>query len=161
LAGAVADIVQCQVGSLPSAVNWATSHVHAGAIEAGRRPEDVEISVHCAMWMSDDLKEARAKCRWAAATAANHLARMARASPDHGMPEEVMRIISLKGEYDYYQHAKGDAHHLDYLTDDLIDNFAIVGNGEQCLTRIRQLHALGVSEVAPGLLNGDIDQLRR
>jgi len=27
------------------------------------------------------------------------------------MPEEVMRIINLKGEYDYYQHTKGEAHH--------------------------------------------------
>ena len=49
LAGALADIVMIYVGVHPASVRWAIDHVRAGAEEAGRDPDDVEIAALCAM----------------------------------------------------------------------------------------------------------------
>ena len=165
LAGALADIVQIQVGVNPTAVRWAIDQVHEGATDAGRDPETVEISLLCGLWVSDDLDEARHACRWAPPSAANHIEDVMRRNPNHGMPSELTRVVEARrtasADYDYYKdHGNTAAAEMDFLTDDLIDDFAIAGPPSRCLERLAELVALGVTEVAGGFYNGEYDQLR-
>ena len=163
LGGALADIVMLQVGTHPSAVRWAIEHVHAGAREAGRDPAEVNISLLCGMWVSDDQREALDKTRWSAACAANHLDDVSRRVADHGMPEELTRLIAVRRDhYDYYDgHLDSDAEHTEYLTDELIADYAIAGTAEHCRNAIRELQALGVGEISSAYLNGAYDQIKR
>src|SRR5437660_267912 len=80
-------------GVTPEGCNWGVQHVRAGAENAGRDPDDVEITLYTAMWVSDDVDEARRMTKWAAACARNHLTDVARRVPDHGMPEPIMRLV--------------------------------------------------------------------
>src|SRR5262249_3863897 len=118
LAGALADIAMLQVGVSPIAVRWAIERVRAGAEEAGRDPDAVEIAVFCGMWVDDDLERARQETRWAAACAANHLGDVIRRVPDHGMPEELTRLVEARTQaYDYYGgHLDPAAEHTGWLT---------------------------------------------
>jgi alkanesulfonate monooxygenase SsuD/methylene tetrahydromethanopterin reductase-like flavin-dependent oxidoreductase (luciferase family) len=163
LAGALADVVMPQVGVHPESVAWAVEHVRAGAEEAGRDPRSVEIALFCGMWVSDDLAEAREESRWAAACAANHLDDVIRRNPEHGMPEVLSRVVLARTQhYDYYAgHLSSSAEHTAYLTDELVDTFALTGPADRCLARIRELAAVGVTEISTAYLNGRIDQLRR
>jgi alkanesulfonate monooxygenase SsuD/methylene tetrahydromethanopterin reductase-like flavin-dependent oxidoreductase (luciferase family) len=163
LAGALADIAMLQVGVHPAGVHWAIEQVHAGAEEAGRDPKEVEIALFCGMWVSDDLDEARTESRWAAACAANHLGDVMSRVPDHGLPEELTRLVQTRTQaYDYYEgHLDSSAEHTGWLTPELIDDFAITGPAERCLERIRGLEELGVSEISAAYLNGRLDQLER
>jgi alkanesulfonate monooxygenase SsuD/methylene tetrahydromethanopterin reductase-like flavin-dependent oxidoreductase (luciferase family) len=163
LAGALADIVMAQVGVHPESVRWAVDHVRAGAAEAGRDPDSVEIALFCGMWVSDDLAEARARGRWAAACAANHLEDVMRRNPEHGMPDVLYQVVLARTQhYDYYAgHLDSSAEHTGYLTDELIDTFALVGPARRCLERIRELAALGVTEISAAYLNGQREQLER
>ena len=63
VAGAIADIVMIQVGVNAEAARWAIESIHQGAEEAGRDPNEVEITMYCAMWISDDVDEARSQVR--------------------------------------------------------------------------------------------------
>jgi len=159
LGGEIADIVMLQVGTHPAAVKWAIDHVHAGAKAAGRDPGDVEISVLCGMWVSDDLKKAREKSQWAATCATNHLEDVERAG--HEMPDELQDMLKVKrDQYDYYAgHLDSKADHTDYLSDEMIDKFAICGTVDSCLEKIAELKALGVSEISSAYFNGEFDQL--
>jgi len=161
LGGAVADIVMLQVGTHPAAVRWAVNHVRAGAEKAGRDPVSVEIALLCGMWVSDDLREARSKCRWAATCATNHLEDVIRAGPGHGMPEELVSMVEVKRtHYDYYAgHLDSSADHTDYLTDDMIDRFAICGPAAICRERIEEMGALGVTEISSAYLNEEYEQI--
>jgi alkanesulfonate monooxygenase SsuD/methylene tetrahydromethanopterin reductase-like flavin-dependent oxidoreductase (luciferase family) len=163
LAGALADIAMLQVGVHRAGVRWAIDQVRAGAEEAGRDPEEVEIALFCGMWVSDDLDEARTETRWAAACAANHLGDVMRRVPDHGLPEELTRLVQARTQaYDYYEgHLDSSAEHTGWLTGELIDDFAVTGPAERCLERIRELETLGVSEISAAYLNGQLDQLER
>jgi alkanesulfonate monooxygenase SsuD/methylene tetrahydromethanopterin reductase-like flavin-dependent oxidoreductase (luciferase family) len=128
LAGGVADIVQLEVGVTEAAVRWGIERVRAGAEAAGRDPAEVEISIVCAMWIADELDEARARCRWAAASAANHIEDVMRRE-GHGMPEEMTSVVerrrAAKHEHSYDAHLDNSEAQSAFLTDELIDNFAI------------------------------------
>jgi alkanesulfonate monooxygenase SsuD/methylene tetrahydromethanopterin reductase-like flavin-dependent oxidoreductase (luciferase family) len=152
-----------QVGFNPASVRWAVEQVHAGAEKSGRSPEDVEIALFGGMWVSDDLQEAREQSRWAAACAANHLGDVMQRVPDHGMPDELTRLVHARTQaYDYYEgHLDSSAEHTGWLTDELIDDFGINGPADECLERIRGLAELGVGEISAAYLNGQIDQIRR
>jgi alkanesulfonate monooxygenase SsuD/methylene tetrahydromethanopterin reductase-like flavin-dependent oxidoreductase (luciferase family) len=162
LAGALADVAMPQVGANPTAVRWAIEQIRAGAEEAGRDPDEVEIAVFCGMWVADDLDVAREESRWAAACAANHVGDVVRRVPDHGMPEELTRLVDARTQaYDYYEgHLDSSAEHTGWLTPELIDDFAITGPPDRCLERIRELGELGVDEISTAYLNGRFDQLQ-
>jgi alkanesulfonate monooxygenase SsuD/methylene tetrahydromethanopterin reductase-like flavin-dependent oxidoreductase (luciferase family) len=162
VAGALADIVMVYVGVNPVSVRWAIEHVRAGAEEAGRDPDGVEIAVLCAMWVSEDQEEAWNACRWAPAACANHIADVARRSPAHGMPVEMTRLVAARDDYDYYAgHLDSKAEHTAYLTGELIDDFAVAGPVARCLEKIRALTELGVDELSTAYLNGEVEQMRR
>ncbi len=180
MAGALADVVTLEVGANPDAVRWAVEHVRRGAEQAGRDPAAVEVVALCGMWVSDDLREARERCRWAPASGANHIAEVAHNNPDHGMPAALTRILelraaaappsgsernvglpSLDGSYDYYEgHCLNDADHARWIPDEVIDDFALAGSADAVLGRIRALAALGVDEVAAAFLGGEHEQMR-
>jgi alkanesulfonate monooxygenase SsuD/methylene tetrahydromethanopterin reductase-like flavin-dependent oxidoreductase (luciferase family) len=175
--GALADIVTVEVGCSDAALRWAVENIHRGAEEAGRSADDVRIVALCSMWLSDDLHEAREKCRWAPASATNHVAEVMHNTPDHGMPEELTRLPeyrrahlagattselpSVDGTYDYYGgHCVNDADHAQWIPEELIDDFALVGDAAAILERLERLRRIGVDEVAPAFLNGELDQMR-
>src|SRR4029450_6114670 len=107
-------------------VRWAIDHVRSGAEEAGRDPDDVEIAALCAMHISDDQDEAWEEWRWAAAGCANHIAYALKWNPEHGMPEEMTRLVTAREEYDYYAgHLDSSAEHTSYLTGALVDGFCL------------------------------------
>jgi alkanesulfonate monooxygenase SsuD/methylene tetrahydromethanopterin reductase-like flavin-dependent oxidoreductase (luciferase family) len=161
-AGALADRVMLYVGVNPESVRWAIDHVRAGAAEAGRDPDAISFSVLTAMWVSDDQEEAWAKCRWAPAACANHIEDTMKRNPEHGMPEPMTRLPQARDSYDYYAgHLDSSADHTEYLTGDLVDDFAIAGSAEKCLAKVRELEALGIDEVSCAYQNGAFDQMDR
>jgi alkanesulfonate monooxygenase SsuD/methylene tetrahydromethanopterin reductase-like flavin-dependent oxidoreductase (luciferase family) len=151
-----------EVGVSEPAVRWGIEQVRSGAEAAGRDPSEVEISIVCAMWLSDDVDEARARCRWAPVSAANHIEDVMRHA-GHGMPEEMTSVVehrrAARYEHDYESHLATSSAESAFLTDELIDNFAIAGDAERCRERLEALHRLGVSEVASGFLNGEFEQI--
>jgi alkanesulfonate monooxygenase SsuD/methylene tetrahydromethanopterin reductase-like flavin-dependent oxidoreductase (luciferase family) len=164
LAGGVADIVQLEVGVSDAAVRWGMERVREGAQDAGRDPDEVEISMVCAMWLADDIDEARARCRWAPGSAANHIEDVMRHS-GHGMPEEMTSVVERRRaagyQHNYDSHLDNAEAESAFLTDELIDNFAIAGDAQRCRERLDALARLGVSEVASGFLNNEFAQIRR
>jgi alkanesulfonate monooxygenase SsuD/methylene tetrahydromethanopterin reductase-like flavin-dependent oxidoreductase (luciferase family) len=161
LAGALADIAMIYVGVHPESVRWAIDHVRAGAEDAGRDPDEVEIAALCAMHVSDDQEEAWEQCRWAPAACANHIAYALKWNPEHGMPEEMTRLVAAREEYDYYAgHLDSSAEHTSYLTGELVDDFVVAGPVERCLAKIRELGELGVDEVSAAYLNGRFEQIQ-
>ncbi len=162
LAGSLADRVMLYVGVDPVSVRWAMEHVRAGAAEAGRDPDVVRFSVLTAMWVGDDQEEAWRTCRWAPAACANHIQDTMSRNPEHGMPEPMTRLPQARDEYDYYAgHLDSKADHTEYLTGDLVDDFALAGPAERVLAKVRELFDLGIDEISCAYQNGQLDQMDR
>ena len=159
-AGALADIVQLQIGSHPEAVRWALRYVKEGADEAGRDPSEIEIGVFTSMFVSEDQEKAWEFCRFSANIAANQLEDLVKYHKDLRLPPPLDRLVHTpRARYDYWGgHCESDAAHM-VLPGEVVDDFAIAGTTEKCVARIEELAALGVQEVAPGVLNGEISQI--
>lgn len=159
LAGALADIVMIQVGVNPVSVRWAIEQVRAGAEEAGRDPEEIETTIYTAIWVSDDLAEARRMTRWAAACAANHIADVMRNVSDHGMPAPLTRLAAFRGQhYDYASHLDPAVERAEY-PDEIVDDFAFNGPPERIVEMLLALAEVGLDEVAPCYLNGRLEEM--
>jgi alkanesulfonate monooxygenase SsuD/methylene tetrahydromethanopterin reductase-like flavin-dependent oxidoreductase (luciferase family) len=174
MAGALADVVTVEVGASEDAIRWAVENIRRGAEEAGRDADEVQVVALCGMWVSDDREEARANCRWAPASAANHIAEVMHNNPEHGMPAALTDLVALRrqtvgttglssvdGSYDYYGgHCVNDADHAQWIPDDVLDDFALAGTADEVVERIEGLARLGVDEVAAAFLNGHDEQMR-
>jgi 5,10-methylenetetrahydromethanopterin reductase len=162
LAGALADIVQLQVGTNPDAIRWALRYVKEGAEEAERDPASIEIGVFTAMCVSDDQEAAWEFCRFSPNIAANQLEETVKFNPDVQLPAPLERLVNTpRAPYDYWGgHCESDAAHM-VLPGAVVDDFSIAGPTDKCLARIRELAAVGVEEIAPGVLNGEIAQIER
>ena len=160
VAGSLADRVMFYVGVNPTAVRWAMAHVRAGAEEAGRDPSELRFSLLTAMWVGDDQDHAWDMCRWAPAACANHIADTMRRNPAHDMPVEMTRLPESRDEYDYYAgHLSSDAEHTEYLTGELIDDFALAGSADKVREKVQGLYELGIDEISCAYLNGEADQM--
>ena len=159
LAGRLADIAIIQVGANPESCKWAVDQIRAGAREAGRSTDEVEVVAHCAIHISEDLEEARRETRWIAELVGLHTAAVARASKDHGMPDSLMRLANLELEhYDYSSHLDNKVRRAPYPPE-VIEDVAMIGHPDQIADRLRALEEVGVTEVAPAYLNGS-EQVR-
>ena len=138
VAGALADIVMIYVGVHPASVRWAIEHVRAGAEEAGRDPDEVEIAALCA--------HARLR-RPGGGVGAVPLGAGRVREPHRVRAEVEPRARHARGDdasrrsarptYDYYAgHLDSSAEHTSYLTGELVDDFAIAGPAERCLEKI-------------------------
>jgi len=162
LAGSLADRVMLYVGVHEASVRWAIEHARSGAESAGRDPDGLKFSVLTAMWVGDDQEDAWARCRWAPAACANHVADTMRRNPSHDMPETMTRLVQTRDEYDYYAgHLSSEAEHTGYLTGELVDDFAIAGSAEKVRAKVDELFALGVDEISCAYLNGELEQMAR
>jgi 5,10-methylenetetrahydromethanopterin reductase len=60
--------------------------------------------------------------------------------------EDVVR--RLKDAYDYYRHLEAEAPYGDLVPDELVDQFAIAGNPDECRLRVREIAASGIDQLA-------------
>jgi alkanesulfonate monooxygenase SsuD/methylene tetrahydromethanopterin reductase-like flavin-dependent oxidoreductase (luciferase family) len=48
--------------------------------------------------------------------------------------------------YDYEEHSRVGAKHGDFVTDEIVDRFCVLGNAEQATAKLKELEAIGVDQ---------------
>ena len=76
----------------------------------------------------------------------------ARASESH-------HYIDRRKGYDYRQHGKKDAEHLDFVTDDVVESFGILGEPEQHVEKLKALEEAGVTQFTIYLMNTEEERI--
>jgi len=152
-----ADKVTFGVGADPQRVRWAIETIRDARNEAGLDPDAVTIGAIVCIAPFDDLARARRSVgNIVAATARFAVMSGAIAGPVSDPQREVYRRIA--SSYDMNHHG-GFGDQVGALTDEFLDEFAIVGPPEQCAERMLELHELGVDafQVAPPLGDANDD----
>ncbi|HEY7010742.1 MAG TPA: TIGR03842 family LLM class F420-dependent oxidoreductase [Jatrophihabitantaceae bacterium] len=153
LTGEVADGFILQLAD-PDITAWSIAAVRKAAADAGRDPATVSICVAAPAYVTDGTDEgmqhARAQCRWFGGMVGNHVADIvARYGADGAaVPKALSDYIAARQGYDYNVHGKADNVHADFVPDDVIDRFCLLGPVERQIERLSELRELGVDQFA-------------
>jgi alkanesulfonate monooxygenase SsuD/methylene tetrahydromethanopterin reductase-like flavin-dependent oxidoreductase (luciferase family) len=108
-----------------------------------------------AWYISSDIEKARREVRWFPAMVSNHAVDLLQKYPPEELPRSLIEGMEKRGEYDYWEHARPDAHHLGFVTDDMIDRFSVIGTPEQAVSRLEELWKAGVTNAVSYVLSPD------
>jgi len=158
LCGREADGFILQLADL-SLAEWTIGAVRAAAADAGRDPDDLYICVAAPAYVGTDLAHQRDQCRWFGGMVGNHVADLVERYGDSGVvPQELTDYIKGREGYDYSGHGKAGHDHTDFVPDDIIDRFCILGDEAAHIERLKALEALGVDQFAIYLMHDQKDE---
>jgi probable F420-dependent oxidoreductase len=154
LAGEVGDGFILQLADVDIAA-WMIKTVRDAAANVGRDPDSLAFCVAAPMYIGSDWAHMRDQCRWFGGMVGNHVADIVKKYGHHGaVPEALTEYIAGRTGYDYNTHGRADNDHVDFVPDAIVDRFCILGTADEHIEKLRQLHALGVTQFA-GYLQHD------
>ena len=154
LTGEVGDGFILQLADLDIA-EWMISKVRDAAEKAGRDPMAVKFCVAAPMYIGDDLAHQREQCRWFGGMVGNHVADIvAKYGADGSVPKALTEYIAGREGYDYNQHGQAGNTHAEFVPDEIVERFCVLGTADEHIAKLKALKELGVDQFA-GYLQHD------
>lgn len=154
LAGEVGDGFILQMADLDVA-EWMITTVRTAASDAGRDPNAVKFCVAAPMYIGDDTQHMRDQCRWFGGMVGNHVADIvAKYGSEGSVPKALTDYIAGRQGYDYNEHGRAGNTHADFVPDEIVDRFCLLGPAEAHIEKLTALQQLGVDQFA-GYLQHD------
>ena len=148
LIGEVGDGFILQLAD-PDITAWTIAAVRKAAEDAGRDPDEIMICVAAPAYVGDDLAHARDQCRWFGGMVGNHVADIvARYGETSEVPTALTEYIKGREGYDYNEHGQVGNVHTQFVPDEIVDRFCILGPVEEHVRRLQELKGLGVHQFA-------------
>jgi probable F420-dependent oxidoreductase len=158
LCGEEADgfILQC---ADPAIARWTIGTVRAAAAAAGRDPSAVTICVAAPAYVGTDLAHMRDQTRWFGGMVGNHVADLVARYGGSGetIPRALTDYIKAREGYDYSHHGKAGNPTTDFVPDEVVDRFCLLGPPEAHLDRLRELREIGAGNFSVYLMHDDAD----
>src|SRR5467141_2584660 len=139
----------------PDLINWCLGFVREGAKEAGRDFSKIEVMAAAPVWASDDLKTAREHVRWFPALVSNHVMDLISKYKPAELPPALTSFVKDRGKYDYLHHCEVGSDNADFVTDEVVDRFCIIGPIEEHRKKLDRLRKVGVTQFNIYLMSGD------
>jgi probable F420-dependent oxidoreductase len=131
----------------PVILEWTMQHVHDAATEAGRDPKSVKVCVAAPAYVGDDLAHQRDQCRWFGGMVGNHVADLvSRYGEDSEVPHALTDYIKAREGYDYSHHGQAGNPSTDFVPDDIVDRFCVLGTVDDHVKKLNVLRELGVDQ---------------
>jgi probable F420-dependent oxidoreductase len=153
-AGRFADGIILQFAD-PHLIKWCLNFVREGAESAGRDFSQILIMSAAPVWISDDLVAAREHVRWFPALVSNHVVDLLKRYPHDQLPEELIEYVRDRTGYDYHHHAEVGSSNAQFVSDEIVDRYCIIGPITEQIRRLEELQSLGVHQFNIYLMSGD------
>jgi probable F420-dependent oxidoreductase len=156
-AGRIGDGVILQFAD-PDLISWCLGFVREGAQEAGRDFSKIQVMAAAPVWASSDLKVARDRVRWFPALVSNHVMDLISKYKPEELPPSLTSFVKGKGAYDYHHHCEVGSDNADFVSDEVIDRFCLVGPIEDHHKKLEALKKVGVTQFNIYLMCGEEEQ---
>src|SRR5208282_4444821 len=157
MAGRVADGIILQFAD-PELIAWCLGFVKEGALAAGRDVRDIEVMSAAPVWVSNDLAAARERVRWFPALVSNHVMDLIRQYKPEDLPPALTSYVRDRGDYDYQHHCVVESDNKNFVSDEVVDRFCLVGPAKAHQEKLRKLASVGVTQFNLYLMCGDEEQ---
>ncbi len=142
----------------PKILEWTVETVKTAASDAGRDPDELTIAVVAPAYVGDDLAAQCEELRWFGGMVGNHVADLAARYGDEGtIPSDLLEYIAARESYDYSHHGKSGNPTTDFVTDEIVERFCILGPVDHHVDKIRQLEQLGADHVSLYLMHDHVE----
>jgi len=138
----------------PQILEWTMGAVRKAAEEAGRNPDEISICVVAPAYVGDDIAHQREQVRWFGGMVGNHVADLVeRYGKDGLIPQALTDYIETRRGYDYDHHGKADNPSTDFVPDDIIDRFCVLGTVDDHIRKLMLLKDMGVDQFGVYLMH--------
>jgi probable F420-dependent oxidoreductase len=143
----------------PQILEWTMAAVREAATEAGRDPDDITIAVVAPAYVGDDLAHQRDQLRWFGGMVGNHVADLVNRYGDDSakVPQTLTDYIKQREGYDYESHGRAENVSVDFVPDEIIDRFCVLGPVESHIEKLRLLEDMGVDHFGVYLMHDDVE----
>jgi probable F420-dependent oxidoreductase len=156
-AGRIGDGVILQFAD-PHLIKWCLQFVREGAEEVGRDFSKIRVMSAAPVWVSDDMAAARDRVRWFPALVSNHVVDLVSRYKPEELPPELTAYVKERKGYDYLHHAEVGSGNAEFVNDEVVDRFCIVGPAKEQTRRLKELEEAGVTQFNIYLMCGDEEQ---
>lgn len=138
-------------------LQWTMAAVREAAVEAGRDPEDISICVVAPAYVGGDVAHQREQLRWFGGMVGNHVADMVKRYGEDTelVPQALTDYIKAREGYDYDHHGKAGNPSTDFVPDEIVDRFCVLGDVDEHISRMTELEDLGVDHFGIYLMHDD------
>ncbi|WP_103348835.1 TIGR03842 family LLM class F420-dependent oxidoreductase [Amycolatopsis sp. CA-128772] len=146
-------ILQC---ADPAIARWTIGAVRDAARAAGRDPGGITICVAAPAYVGEDRPHQREQLRWFGGMVGNHVADLvARYGSSGAVPRELTDYIREREGYDYSHHGKAGNPSTEFVPDEIVDRFCLLGPPSAHVERLQELAELGVDQFSLYLMHDD------
>ena len=154
LTGEVGDGFILQLADVDIA-KWMIKTVRDSAEAAGRDPDAITFCVAAPFYIGDDWEHMRDQCRWFGGMVGNHVADIVAKYGESGaVPQALTDYIKGREGYDYNEHGKAGNVHTEFVPDEIVDRFCVLGTASDHIAKLEELKSIGVNQFA-GYLQHD------
>lgn len=159
VAGEHGDGVILQIGD-PDLVQWFGQQCQDAGTKVERDMSNFKVQAAAPAYFGD-METCIEKTKWFPAMVGNHVADIVeKYGTDSGLvPKSLTDYIEQRRGYDYSKHGQSDNPYLDFITDDIVKSFCVLGEAEDHITKIQALKNAGTTQFNIYLDNGDEENI--
>jgi probable F420-dependent oxidoreductase len=149
LAGEVGDGYILQLAD-PDIAEWSIAAVRKAAADAGRDPDALTMCVAGPAYVTDGSEAHRRhaldQCRWFGGMVGNHVVDIVNRYGADGtaIPQSLSDYIKDWRGYDYNEHGRAGNTHTDFVPDEIVERFCLIGPPEAHVDKLKRLASVGV-----------------
>ena len=104
-----------------------------------------------------DKAESIEKVKWFPAMVGNHVADIVEkyGEDNKDIPNSLTDYIKDRRGYDYSKHGQSDNPYLEFITDEIVEEFCVLGTADQHVKKLKTLKDLRVTQFYIYLVSGD------
>ena len=139
----------------PHIFEWMTGAVNQAAADAERSLGSVAHCVAAPAYVGSDLAHQREQLRWFGGMVGNHVADIVERYGEGSstVPVALTDYIKKRGEYDYSHHGRAGNPSTDFVPDDIVDRFCVLGPADDHVEKLKTLKELGMNHFAMYLMH--------
>jgi probable F420-dependent oxidoreductase len=157
MAGRVADGIILQLAD-PALIDWCMGFVREGARVAGRDANRIEVMAAAPVWVSDNLNTARERVRWFPALVSNHVMDLIHQYKPEDLPPALTSYVQNREQYDYQHHCEVESDNANFVSDEVVDRFCLLGPAKAHHEKLHALAKVGVTQFNIYLMCGDEEE---
>ena len=139
----------------PRILEWTLGAVREASAAAGRPPGSVATCVTAPAYVGEDIAHQRNQLRWFGGMVGNHVADLVRRYGERSgsVPAALTAYIKGRRDYDYSHHGRAGNPSTDFVSDDVVDRFCVLGRVENHLAKLTGLRDVGADHFAIYLMH--------